>query len=175
MRRNVKFLVMAALLLSIGAYGMEALDPAQLRQNQGEPGSISFGRNGDVIRPLSNMPIEQLCPPESDPDFIQPGTLRNPMLRDIDSVSDVFDGRASAFAGYYQVALRSTPCIQGAIVLSFTVSADGRPSNVSYRAENPGIELIAKDVVSEVTRMNFGQASGEETFDWPLNFFNRSW
>ena len=77
-------------------------------------------------------------------------------------------------AGYYQVALRSTPCIQGAIVLSFTVSADGRASNVSYRAENPGIELIAKDIVSEVTRMNFGQASGEEAFDWPLNFFNRN-
>jgi len=171
----MKFVVMAALLLSISAYGMEPLDSVQLRQSQGERGSISFGRTGGVITPLPNVPIEQLCPPEPDPDFVQPDTLRHPLLREKEAVSEVFDGRARALVGYYQAALRSTPCIQGAIVLSFTVSADGRPSNVSYRAENPGIELIAKDVVSEVTRMNFGQASGEETFDWPLNFFNRSW
>jgi len=168
----MKFVVMAALLLSISAYGMEPLDSVQLRQSQGERGSISVGRTGGVITPLPNVPIEQLCPPEPEPDFVQPDTLRHPSLREKEAVSKVFDMSAGTLVGYYQVALRNTPCIQGAIVLSLTVSANGKPSNVSYCAENPGIELIAEDVVSEVTRMNFGQASGEETFDWVLSFFN---
>ena len=92
--------------------------------------------------------------------------------RDLEKIQITFDRNKSAIFSMYNRALRSTPELQGKVVLKISIAPSGKVTDVSIVSSELADTELEKKLIQRVKLINFGSEDVPVfTFNYPIDFY----
>ena len=91
--------------------------------------------------------------------------------RDLEKIQITFDRNKSAIFSMYNRALRSTPDLQGKVVLKITIAPSGKVTDIYIVSSELADTELEKKLIQRVKLINFGSEDVPIfTFNYPIDF-----
>ncbi len=92
--------------------------------------------------------------------------------RDLEKIQITFDRNKSAIFSMYNRALRSTPDLQGKVVLKITIAPSGKVTEVYIVSSELADTQLEQKLIQRVKLINFGSEDVPVfTFNYPIDFY----
>jgi protein TonB len=92
--------------------------------------------------------------------------------RDLEKIQITFDRNKSAIFSMYNRALRSSPELQGKVVLKISISPSGKVTDIYIVSSELTDTVLEKKLIQRVKLINFGSEDVPVfTFNYPIDFY----
>ena len=92
--------------------------------------------------------------------------------RDLEKIQITFDRNKSAIFSMYNRALRSSPNLQGKVVLNITIAPSGKVTDISIVSSELADTELEQKLIQRVKLINFGAEDVPVfTFNYPIDFY----
>ena len=92
--------------------------------------------------------------------------------RDLEKIQITFDRNKSAIFSMYNRALRSTPELQGKVVLNITIAPSGKVTDIAIVSSELADTELEQKLIQRVKLINFGAEDVPVfTFNYPIDFY----
>ena len=92
--------------------------------------------------------------------------------RDLEKIQITFDRNKSAIFSMYNRALRSSPDLQGKVVLKITIAPSGKVTDIFIVSSELADTELEQKLIQRVKLINFGSEDVPEfTFNYPIDFY----